>query len=356
MIYPDGRSVKWYHRPKAVKILLFFAVLIVNAVIFYIARSPEKIKDLSGGKFPKTFETTYQPLQKELEQLHRTGFFEEDESARNVPVVFTEWYSAPETRRILSGQAFESGEYRKLIRRSLKEGLKYKKLVFVDPLENPVPGDLFRTLLACFEQSLSGKDTERCLEMLDNLFCYTSLLLESNAPESYFAEKSMECGLLFEQCFAGNQDTLKKWNNLKRSFSGKYIFSMQKIYELERLRVMYDFEKIRQFGIRLFDGKPSGWNLIKEGLATVSFSKMKDGFFTVVTDHFYDVDRDQMMNFSMLKKLSDEGYTPFMLKIPDRKMSLRSYHRLYHDAEVLSLILGYIEKEQNKAEKNLNPE
>ena len=119
---------------------------------------------------------------------------------------------------------------------------------------------------------------------------------------------------------------------------------MHGIYQLERLRGLNDFERIRRYGIRMFDGKPSGWALIQDGIAVFSFSRIREGFSTIINDFFYDADRDQTLCLSMLRKLLYEGIDPSMMSRPDRKMSIRCYRRISNDAEVLSSALDYLEK------------
>ena len=75
MIYPDGRSAKWYHNQRTIKILLFSTVLVIAGFLFWFFNKPAVLEDLSGGKYPETFRTVYRPLQKELLLLHAEGFF-----------------------------------------------------------------------------------------------------------------------------------------------------------------------------------------------------------------------------------------------------------------------------------------
>lgn len=342
MICPDGISAKWIHNQKTVKILLFTAGLLISAIIFWAVNKPPVLDDLSNGIFPETFRTSYRPLQNELKFLHTEGFFSSSDSGRNVPVAFTEWYTAPETQMCIGERVFSADEYGMLIRKSLRAGLLERELVFADPLENPVPGDLFRTLLWCFNQYLKQRKYTGCVEFLEYLFCYSSILLSSNAAESYFVAKSVECGKLYEGTFSGNRNALLLWRKVKRELSGKYLFSMHGIYRLEQQRIMGDFEKIRTFGIRIFDEKPAGSFQFWEGVATFSCTKMKNGISTSVTDYFYDVDRDQTMTLSMLRRLLYDGITPAMLERPDRKMSIRCFRRITGDAEILSSALHYL--------------
>lgn len=348
MIYQDGRSAKWYHNLKTVKILLFTAGLAIAAMIFFAVNKPPVFDDLSGGIFPETFRTEHRPLQKELQYLHADGFFNSPENMQSVPSVFAAWYTAPETLLILNDKAFVPDAYSSLIRKSLQAGKKEKSIIFANPLENPVPGDLFRTLLGCFNQYLAQRNYIKCTMLLDDMFCYSSLLLNSNAAESYFLSKSVECGKLYEQYFSGNRKALLYWKKVKQNLSGKYLFSMHGIYRLERLKVMNDYEKIRINGIRIFDEKPTGCSQFWEGFATFSFTGMKNGISTAVTDYFYDVDRDQTMTLTMLRRLLNDGISPAMLERPNRKMSIRCFRRITDDAEILSSAILYLANSSDK--------
>lgn len=342
MIYRDGLSAKWLHRPKVIKILLFFAVLLITAIIFIAVNRPKRIEDLSGGIFPETFQTRHRPLQRELHQLNREGFFSRS-TDRAVPAVFSEWYSAPETRLIIGEKQFVPGEYRFLIKKSLEAGMKEKKIFFKTPLENPVSGDLFRTLLGCFQWYLFRKDWNVCIEMLENMFCYSSLLLSSNAADTYFLSRSMECGKQFEKVFSRNRKALSLWQKTRRTFPEKYLFTMHGIYEMERLRMCHEFEKIRVHGIRLIERKRSGSAIFKEGFLTGSFSQIREGISTSFVDFFYDVDRDQTMTLSMLRQLLYDGVSVSTVDRPDRKMSIQCYRRLVDDSGILSSALHYME-------------
>lgn len=345
MIYQDDPSVKkWYHRPKVIKILLFSVVFIITAVLFFMLKKPQKIEDHSNGVFSATFETTHRPLQKELELLNGEGFFEKTPD-RMVPLEFTEWYSAPETKLIISEKNFSPEEYSLLIRRSLQAGLAKKNIVFGKPLENPVPGDLYRTLLGCFNWYLRREDWRSCIESLDQMFCYSALLLCSNAADIYFLSKSVETGKLFEEVFAGNAEASRSWHEMKRSLLGKYFFTMHGIYQIERLRMCHDFEKIRVHGISLIERKNTGGVIFQEGFANGSFSQMWDGLSTSFVDAFYDVDRDQTMTLIMLRQLLNDGFSISMIKRPNRKMSIHCYRRLAKDSEILSKALHYMDKE-----------
>ena len=101
---------------------------------------------------------------------------------------------------------------------------------------------------------------------------------------------------------------------------------------------------IRIHGVRIVDEKISGSSQIKESLGIGSFSGIKNGIATAITDFFYDVDRDQTMALSMLRGLLYDGVTPYMLKMPDRKISIRCYRRITQEAEVLSSLFDYLEK------------
>ena len=342
MIYQDGRSGKWYKRRN--RKLLFLAVLLVSitAVVFFLR--PERIADLSGGIYKETFKTTYRPLQKELIQLHKDGVFQQPENTRTVPDVFVPWYSAEKTRKILSGEKIFPEQYRTIVSSSLLSALKQKKLVFASPLENPVPGDLFRILVCFFEQDLATGDYSRCAETLDQIFCFSSLLLNSNAADIYFISKTLDCAKLYEKIFSGNRNALALWNRKKTEMTEKYLFAADGLYQIERLRILQEFEMIRIHGIRIFDEKVSGSSQIKEGLGTGSFSGVKSGISTTVTDFFYNVDRDQTMALSILRGLLYNGVTPYMLKMPDRKISIHCYSRIVQEAEVLSSLFDYLEK------------
>ena len=123
---------------------------------------------------------------------------------------------------------------------------------------------------------------------------------------------------------------------------------MHGIYRLERLKVMNDYEKIRINGIRIFDEKPTGSSQFWEGFATFSFIGMKNGISTAVTDYFYDVDRDQTMTLTMLRRLLNDGISPAMLERPTRKMSIRCFRRITDDAEILSSAILYLANSSDK--------
>ena len=101
---------------------------------------------------------------------------------------------------------------------------------------------------------------------------------------------------------------------------------------------------IRIHGVRIFDEKVSGSMQIKEGIGTGSLSGIKSGIATAFTDFFYDVDRDQTLALSILRGLLHDGVTPYMLKMPDRKISIHCYRRIIQEAEVLSSLFDYLEK------------
>ena len=46
----------------------------------------------------------------------------------------------------------------------------------------------------------------------------------------------------------------------------------------------------------------------------------------------------------MLRGLLHDGVTPYMLKMPDRKISIHCYRRITQEAEVLSSLFDYLEK------------
>lgn len=344
MIYPDGRSVKWYKRTRVIKIVLFAVMSIITALIFLAVHRPKKIVDFSNGVFSETFQTTHRPLQLELVKLYEESFFLKNNQSGIVPESLRLWYSSPETSKVLSGRSFALKEYHSLIQKSLQTACREKKLYFSDPMENPVPGDLFQTLFQCYTRYLMSKNYRGCVTVLENMFCYSSLILNSNAADTYFLAQSVKAGKLYESSFAGNPRAMEAWRIVKDSLSGKYLYPMHGIYQLERLRGLNDFERIRRYGIRMFDGKPSGWALIQDGIAVFSFSRIREGFSTIINDFFYDADRDQTLCLSMLRKLLYEGIDPSMMSRPDRKMSIRCYRRISNDAEVLSSALDYLEK------------
>ena len=123
-----------------------------------------------------------------------------------------------------------------------------------------------------------------------------------------------------------------------------YLFMADGLYRIERLRRMQDFEMIRVNGIRIFDQKIKGSSQMKEGLGTGSFARIKEGISTAVTDFFYDVDRDQTLTLSMLRKLLNEGISPYMLENPDRKISIHCYRKIIQDAGVFSSVQEYLGK------------
>ena len=173
MIYPDGRSAKWYHNQRTIKILLFSTVLVIAGFLFWFFNKPAVLEDLSGGKYPETFRTVYRPLQKELLLLHAEGFFEPSAAQSAVPAVFLEWYMAPETRLIIHEKDFSPDMYHLQIRKSLQTGMREKCIFFSEPLENPVPGDLFRTLTGCFNKYLARKNYKKCVDLLEDMFCFS---------------------------------------------------------------------------------------------------------------------------------------------------------------------------------------
>lgn len=344
MIYQDDHSAKWYRQPRTVKIFLFSILLLISIVTVCIVKRPDTLEDLSGGVYPETFRTTYRPLQQELLYLQKDGFFEKPLSTRMTPEEFSLWYSAPETLQVLSGISFDPASYKKLIHKSLCDGMERKFLFFASPLENPVPGDLFRTLVWCFEYDLKKKDYIKCSESLEMMFCYASLLLSSNAADIYFLSKSLECAQLYDRTFQGNNSAEKYWDDRKAGIQRNNLFLSDGLYRIERLRRMQDFEMIRTNGIRIFDRKIEGSSQVKEGLGTGSFSRINDGVSTAVTDFFYDVDRDQALTLSMLRKLLNEGVTPYMLEYPDRKISIHCYRKIVQDAGVMADVMEYLGK------------
>ena len=344
MIYQDDRSSKWYRQTRWIKVLLFLAVSLICIIAAMIFSRPEQIADLSGGTYKETFTTTHRPLQKELTLLHREGVFQTPENARTVPDVFVPWYSAEETQKIISGGKNIPEQYRAVIASCLPAALKQKVLVFASPLENPVPGDLFRVLVWCFERDLSSGDYNKCTETLDNMFCFASLLLNSNAADIYFVSKTLSCAKLYEKTFSGNKNALALWNRKKTEMTEKYIFTANGLYQIERLQILQEFEMIRIHGIRIFDEIISGSSQISDGFGTGSFSGIKSGISTSITDFFYDVDRDQTMVLSILRQLLNDGVSPYMLKVPDRKVSIYCYRRIIQETEVLSSLFDYLEK------------
>ncbi|MBQ9772027.1 MAG: hypothetical protein IJW23_09420 [Lentisphaeria bacterium] len=344
MIYQDGRSGKWYRQPRGIKILLFSAVSLICIVVAIFFNRPERIDDLSGGIYKETFQTTYRPLQKELLLLQREGVFQIPENARTVPEEFSAWYASEETRKIIAGTDIDPEAYRAVVSASLQSGLQRKVLYFKAPLENPVPGDLFRTLLWLFEKDLASGDYQKSSESLENLFCFASLLLNSNAADIYFVSKSLECAEIYERTFRGNRTALVFWSRKKSVMTGKYLFSSDGLYRMERLRLLQEFEMIRIHGIRIFDEKTSGSSQIQEGLGNGSVSGVTSGIGTAITDFFYDVDRDQTLALSILRQLLYDGLSPYMIKTPDRKISIHCYRRITREAEVLSSLFEYLEK------------
>ena len=344
MIYQDGRSGKWYKQTRWIKILLFLTVSLVSIIAVVIFRRPEQIADLSGGICKETFKTTYRPLQKELKQLHQEGVFQQPENAKTIPDVFVPWYTAEETRKILSGEKIQPEQYRTVVSSCLQSALQQKKLVFASPLENPVPGDLFRILVWLFEQDFASGNYRYSAETLDKMFCFSSLLLNSNAADIYFVSKTLDCAKLYEKHFSGNKNASVLWNRKKTEMTEKYLFAADGLYQIERLRILQEFEMIRIHGVRIFDEKVSGSMQIKEGLGTGSLSGIKSGIATAFTDFFYDVDRDQTLALSSLRGLLHDGVTPYMLKMPDRKISIHCYRRIIQEAEVLSSLFDYLEK------------
>ena len=117
------------------------------------------------------------------------------------------------------------------------------------------------------------------------------------------------------------------------------------LYQADRLRSMRDFEKIRLNGIRLFDGRPVAWSQMKEGIITCSPRQMISALKTMITDFFYDVDRDQTLNLNLYREILFQAATTKSIKAPDRKMSIRSIRRLRHNENVLSSFLTYLWKE-----------
>lgn len=344
MIYQDERSVKWYKQSRTVKIILFSILLLISIVVFCVVKRPATLNDLSGGIYPETFRTTHRPLQKELLLLQKEGVFDTPPSTRMIPGEFSLWYASLETLKVLSGISFNPAQYKVLIKKSLQDGLQQKTLFFADPLENPVPGDLFRTLVWCFDYELGIQDYEKCAETLEMMFCYSSLLLNSNAADIYFLSKSMECAQLYDQTFQKDQSAVKLWDGKKAEIQKNYLFMADGLYRIERLRRMQDFEMIRVNGIRIFDQKIKGSSQMKEGLGTGSFARIKEGISTAVTDFFYDVDRDQTLTLSMLRKLLNEGISPYMLENPDRKISIHCYRKIIQDAGVFSSVQEYLGK------------
>ncbi|MBR2440367.1 MAG: hypothetical protein IKB25_09250 [Lentisphaeria bacterium] len=348
MIYPDGRSAKWYHNQRTIKILLFSTVLVIAGFLFWFFNKPAVLEDLSGGKYPETFRTVYRPLQKELLLLHAEGFFEPSAAQSAVPAVFLEWYMAPETRLIIHEKDFSPDMYHLQIRKSLQTGMREKCIFFSEPLENPVPGDLFRTLTGCFNKYLARKNYKKCVDLLEDMFCFSSLILNSNVAESYFLSESVKYGKLYEQTFEKNQKAASFWRKVKWKLAGKYLFSMHGIYRLECQKIMADYEKIRISGIHIFDEKPEGSSQFLDGVATFSVTRMIDGISTSITDYFYDVDRDQTMTLSMLRRLLNDGISPAMLERPNRKMSIRCFRRITDDAEILSSAILYLANSSDK--------
>ena len=344
MIYQDGRSSKWYKQPRWIKILLFSAVALISIIVTIVVNRPKQIEDLSGGTYKETFKTTHRPLQKELVLLYQEGVFETPKNAKMVPEVFVPWYTSEETLNIISGKNNITDQYRSVISSCLQSALKQKNLYFATPLENPVSGDLFRTLVFLFEQDLASGDYNRCAETLENMFCFSSLLLNSNAAEIYFVSKSLDCAKSYDQTCSGNKTALALWSRKKTEMTERYLFSAEGLYRIERLRILQEFEMIRIHGVRIVDEKISGSSQIKESLGIGSFSGIKNGIATAITDFFYDVDRDQTMALSMLRGLLHDGVTPYMLKMPDRKISIHCYRRITQEAEVLSSLFDYLEK------------
>ena len=130
MIYPDGRSVKWYKRTRVIKIVLFAVMSIITALIFLAVHRPKKIVAISNGVFSETFQTTHRPLQLELVKLYEESFFLKNNQSGIVPESLRLWYSSPETSKVLSGRSFALKEYHSLIQKSLQTASREKKLYF----------------------------------------------------------------------------------------------------------------------------------------------------------------------------------------------------------------------------------
>ena len=344
MIYQDGRSAEWHRKPKRIKILLFFSVLLICIISAVIFSRPEHLEDLSGGIYKETFQTTNRLLQKELLSLYTEGVFQTPEDARAIPEEFVLWYTAEETRKIIAGEKIDPENYRSIVSGCLQSCLKQKNLYFKTPLENPVPGDLFRTLVWLFEYDLAARDIQKSSDSLENMFCFTSLLLSSNAADIYFVSKTLECAKNYESSFRGDKAALEHWNNKKTAMTGKYLFPSDGLYRMERLRILQEFEMIRIHGMRIFDIKTSGTTQLRDGIGNGSFAGIKSGIRTTVTDFFYDIDSDQAMTLSMFRQLLHNGISPYMIVVPDRKISIHCYRRILQETEVLSALFEYLEK------------
>ena len=270
-----------------------------------------------------------------------------------IPVEFSEWYRSKETSAVISGTAVRSAAYRRLIRESLKKGALSGGLRLKDPLENPVPGDLFRCLENEFQEDLRREAWNSAVESLENLFCFSSIMLNSNVPDIYYLQRSVELAVAFETAAAGKSSALKIWEKCRVSLLGKYTFPFQKLCERERLRMMRDFEKIRKNGIRLFDGKPELFTQLKEAFFTASVPLAWRAVKTKVVDFFYDVDRDQTMSLESCRKILHEGCTPSMVKYPTRKMSIRMMRKLLEMENILERSLLYLRKSEKSVEESM---
>lgn len=323
------------------RIILFVSIFTIITMLGVILYRPPAMEDYSGGVYKKTFETGYKPLRQELKLLKKEGFFQvPPEPLTPVPTVFTEWYHALPVN--FSAAAFS--ELEQITDLSLKAAVQQKNLYFPEPLENSVPPDLFLSLEQCFAYRLGKRDYKRASAALERMFCFSSLMLNSNAPDVYFLEKSVSCAKLYETVFRENARALSGWEKSRSKIIESYIFPYQNLYLFERLRVMRDFEKIRQNGLSLFYGKTSAGTLMKEGFRTVSFSLIMEGFRTLFTDLFYDPDRDQKMNLELIRALLYQGITPKTAAQPNRPISFLSHRRMSRDADILSASLEYLEK------------
>ena len=345
MIYRGGHSVRNICTGRRQKILIFLICLSSVIFLLYFIHRREPLEDFSGGLYPRTFATEYIPLQRELEFLRKDSVFQpEDKNAAFVPVVFRSWYTAGETSRIISGEQFDSPDYELLIETSLRSALKERDILFQEPLENPVPGDLFRCLEWQFERAVVRRDSLRARKVLSAMFCFSSVMLNSNAPDIYFLEKSVYCAKHYEKKFSGDPSALKHWEQIRAELSGMYVFPYRNLCRLDRLRSLRDFEKIRLNGIRLFDGKPVLGSQLKEAFYTGSFRLGWSAVKTKVIDFFYDVDRDQTLSLENYRKILHHGATPDTLESPDRKMSIRAMRRMRKNQEILDSALEYMEK------------
>ena len=345
MIRPEGRSSKRLSKDQIYKIVLFCSVLTIVTMLFLIFHRPAPMTDYSKGRYSRTFETGYKPLSQELEFLKKEGFFTESEEIFTpVPVIFTAWYNAPLTRAVIQERYSALSDFEQLVKDGLESAVKQKPLYFSDPLENPVPADLFLSLEKSFEYYLSRQNYRKSVAFLKYMFCYSSLLMCSNAPDVYFLEKSVVCARRYELVFRRNRQAISAWERIREKITEEYVFPYQNLYRFDRLRSMRDFEKIRRHGIGLFYGTPSFSVQLKEGIETCSFSRIGSAFQVLFRDWFYEPDRDQKLNLAIYRALLYQGASPKTVARPDRRMALLSLQRMSRDAEILSSSLEYLEK------------